>query len=116
MNRNSKYSQSVINRRLSDAYKRKHVGNPNPICEGCGQAYADDNDHTISQRRCKEIGLPELIWNSQNIVSSCRQCHQEWENYKSGKWLDHINAPERMAFIKRYDMETYNKRLNFRLL
>lgn len=106
-------TQSTIDRNLSKAYRDKHEGQPRAMCEAYPGEVANDNDHTISQKRCKELGKTELIWNPNNFVSSSRKAHKEWENWKSGAWIDHNNAAERMAFMKKEDPEGYQKRMNY---
>lgn len=106
------YTDSRIKQKLSEHYRLFDCFNYNPVCECCQKAKANDHDHTIAQARCKVIHKVELIWNRDNWVYSCRKCHQEWESYKDGKWLDHKNAAHRMMFMKMHDTEGYNKRIN----
>ena len=82
-------------------------------CESCRSRPAQDCSHTISQKRCKELHKTELIWDEDNWSWDCRTCHSEWESYKSGKNKQHHNYELRMAFIKKHDIEGYEKRLNF---
>ena len=103
--------QSTINAKLSKAYREKHAGVGIIMCECCGVERAQDNDHSIAQRRCKEIGKIELIWDKENFVSSCRKCHNEWESYKSENFRHHLNYEQRMEYLKKHDIEGYNKRL-----
>lgn len=103
-------SQRAIDRRYSKSLKEKHNGNPIAICGGCG-ARAVHNDHTISQKRCKELHKTELIWNPDNYESSCAKCHQEWESYKDGKYMKHKNHIERMMFLLEHDKEGYITRV-----
>lgn len=103
--------QSTINAKLSKAYKEKHSGAGIVLCECCGIERATDNDHSIAQRRCKEIGKVELIWDAENFVSSCRKCHMEWESYKSGEFRKHLNYDKRMNYLFNHDKQSYMKRL-----
>ena len=103
-------NQKAIDRLYSKSLKEKHAGKTFHICEGCG-AVAEHNDHTISRARCKELHKTELIWDPANYVSSCAQCHEDWENYKSGKYLNHNNVNERMSFLFKNDLATYQKRI-----
>lgn len=107
------YKQSTIISNLSRAYRDKHENNPRPICAACQQAQATDNDHTIAQRRCKELHKTELIWNPINFEDSCRGCHMEWEQYKSGEFSKHKNFERRMEVLEMHDPEGYNKRINY---
>lgn len=93
-------TQAYINRKLTELYKRRAAGRfTAPLCQGCGKAKANDHDHTISQRKCKQSGHPEWIYDNSNVVDSCRECHREWEEYKSGKWLQHLNAGWRLLYF-----------------
>lgn len=101
-------TQRQINTRLTSSYKgmmEKY------ICEGCGSSRAVDHDHTISQKRCKELHKTELIWDEQNIAFSCRTCHLDWEAYKSGKFSFHANCEKRMLYLRDHDPEGFRKRL-----
>lgn len=101
------YTQGMINSRLRDAYKWSM---PKYICECCGKKQTNDHDHTISQSRCKELHKVELIWLEGNWSYSCRDCHHEWESYKSGLFSFHKNAHKRMLVVAMYDRETFIKR------
>ncbi len=104
--------QARIKRDLTLAYELKALRTGNQTsCSGCQSTYWDDHDHTIAQKRCKEIGKPELIINVDNFEYSCRQCHIEWESYKSGEFRHHKNFARRMAFMKEHDYEGYVKRM-----
>ena len=100
-------SQSQINSKLSNAKKGWLV---KYICECCHKNQTNDPDHTISQKRCKELHKAELIWTEGNISWSCRTCHQSWESYKSGLFSNHYNAYNRMLFVAMHDPETFKKR------
>jgi hypothetical protein len=106
-------TDQTIKRRYSQAIKEKHQDSPIKICQGCGIRKAEHNDHTISQKRCKQIHKSELIYDPDNFVDSCPICHNQWESYKSGEYLDHNNAAERMLFMKQHDPEGYNIRINY---
>lgn len=104
-------SQSQINSYYRLAKIKEYEGNPFPDCQACGNTKANDCDHTIPQKRCKELNRTELIWDAKNFVPSCRKCHTEWESYGSGEFYKHRNFSERMAVVFDYDPETYIKRL-----
>ena len=108
-------NQSQINTKYSKSIRDKHIDGNYQYCQACLSNASHcghiHNDHTISQKRCKEIHKTELIWNPLNYVSSCIKCHQEWESYKSGKWIAHENMLSRLQFLKDNDYEGYIKRV-----
>lgn len=104
-------SQTQIDRRLSKAYQ-DNLKPSDFLCECCGEERAVDRDHTLSQRRCKILKLTELIWDWRNWSLSCRNCHTEWESYKSGLFKKHLNYECRMAYLKKASHEDYQKRIN----
>jgi len=103
-------SQETIDREYSKSLREKHAGKEYFTCEGCGMP-AVHNDHTIARARCKQLHKTELIWDPNNYVSSCAKCHQEWEDWKSGKYLEHHNAAIRMLYLKRNYPERYTIRM-----
>lgn len=110
----TRVSQATIDRKYSESLRDKFAfaGNQSArICEGCLKRMSINSDHTIARARCKVIHKTELIWNKYNYVRSCDTCHHEWENFKSGKWLDHLNVVERSAFYKQHDPEGWNIRV-----
>jgi hypothetical protein len=107
----SRVSEATIQRRYSASLKEKHEGSSSKVCECCRQRQAIHNDHTIAKARCKVIHKTELIWHPHNYVSSCEQCHREWENFKSGDWTLHFNIVERLFFLKEHDPEGFAVRV-----
>jgi len=105
-----KYSERQIGDRLRKAYEQTRFRR---ICECCGVSPADEHDHTISKKRCKQLHKTELIWDSGNWSDSCRKCHKIYESYKSGLFQTHKNVIERMLFIKKHDLEGFRLRLNY---
>lgn len=101
------YTQSQINRKYNQEKKGWLV---KYICECCGVNQTNDPDHTISRTRSKTLHKTELIWAEGNISWSCRECHQQWESYKDGKFSHHSNAYKRMVFTAMYDKEGFIKR------
>ena len=106
--------QAKITKKLWHTYDAmdKKAGTKRFTCQATGEfsSYID-HDHTISQKRCKQIGKPELIWDERNIVYSSRTAHMEWESYKDGMFAKHKNFHERMAFLKEHDIEGWEKRM-----
>ena len=83
-------------------------------CEACGTTDAlATHDHTISQKRCKELQKSELIYSEENIKFSCIPCHNEWESYKSGAFSNHRNVEARMIYTLEHDQEGFIKRLAY---
>jgi hypothetical protein len=80
------------------------------VCECCNINQTNDPDHTIPKATCKVLHKVDLIFLQGNISWSCRDCHNEWESYKSGKFSHHKNAYTRMIFVAIYDTETFIKR------
>lgn len=106
----SRVSQQTIERKFTEAKRDKHEGMPHPVCEAYGDVPAEDNDHTISQKRCKHLGKSELIWDPENFVSSSRRAHNEWEEWTSGKYLYHDNCAKRMRYLFDHDEQSFTKR------
>ena len=105
-------SQATINKRLSAAYAQADQETDRYICECCGKYPPAHHDHTISQKRCKELGRSELIYERANWSYSCARCHSEWESYKSGRFTKHLNYTIRMEYMQQHDPEGYAKRTN----
>lgn len=105
-------TQETIERRYAQSRAEKYQGmTATLMCQaGCGER-GNDNDHTISQRRLKDIGKTELIWHPDAYVWNCRNCHRQWENFKSGEWLTHANCSERLLFLKEHDPEGFTIRV-----
>lgn len=108
----AKITESQIQIRLSKSYREKHEDNSNIICEGCESVKAQDNSHIISKKRLKQLHKTELIYNANSYCSYCRSCHVKWENYKSGEFVNLLNIVEAMIFVKKHDIELYNKMIN----
>ena len=100
-------SQATIDRRRKEAYQNAWKIT---VCECCHEEMATDHDHSISQARCKQLHKTELIWDADNWSASCRECHSEWESYRSGKFEDHKNVVKRMLFVKKHDPQGFEKR------
>ena len=107
-----RYSETMIRARYAKALKEKHQGNGPPMCEAYPNERAIHNDHTISQKRCKQLHKTELIWNPDNFVSSSARAHTEWEAIKGGEWIHHANCEQRLAFLKEHDPEGFESRIH----
>lgn len=104
-------TQATIDRRYAKAREKKYAGITTRLpCEACGEP-GNDNDHTIAQARCKVIHKTELIWDPENFPWSCRKCHREWENFKSGDWVHHANSEQRLRYLKEHDPEGFRVRI-----
>ena len=109
------WSQVAINNKLRIAYAAADEDLDIYVCECCGKRPPVDHDHTISQKRCKELHKTEPIIDPANWSYSCRTCHEEWESYKDGKFLNHNNLEKRMAYLEQHDPEGYQKRLFYQM-
>lgn len=107
----SKVSQSYINTKLTQTYAKVDYLRDSSRCDAYHHLNWNDHDHTIAQRRCKELGKTELIWDIDNIAYSSRTAHNEWERIKSGLWEDHYNCIDRMKYVAIHDPETFEKRM-----
>jgi hypothetical protein len=106
----SRVSQTTIDKRRSDTYKRLYYGE-SPRCKGCGTR-ATCSAHIIAQARCKVLHLTELCWNPINIFPACYKCNAAIENPKGSDWKELLNIEECLEVIKKYDLELYNKFIN----
>lgn len=106
----TRLSETSINWRLSESHNAMRIDNPRPYCGGC-HGEPNDFDHTIAKARCKELHKTELIWDVDNQEFSCRNCHRQWESYKSGDWIRHMNMETRLRYLKKHDPKGYQKRI-----
>jgi len=109
--------QSTINNKLSETYKKYDAITPK-VCSGCGRGgVIMHHSHIISQKRCKEIGFPELIYRKTeigyNFVYDCMECHAIWEAVKNPAWKKLNNIFYRNNILKMFDPEGYQKRCGF---
>ena len=107
-----KWSQATIDRKLREVYAQADEVD-HYICECCGKYPPDHHDHTISRKRCKELGKADLIIDRKNWSYSCALCHGQWESYKSSLFTHHRNYIIRMEYLKEHDPGGYEKRKNF---
>lgn len=106
----TRVSEATIKARYGASLRDKYEGYSSLPCGGCG-AQSVHNDHTIAKARCKVIHKTELIWNKKCFVRSCEKCHHEWEGFKSGEWVNHLNVEERLTFLKENDPDGYQIRV-----
>lgn len=101
--------QKTINENISATYAIIDRDRPQQ-CESCHKWNVGlDRSHTISRARCKQLGRNELMWDIENIVLECRDCHTVWEN---GTWHDKsklLTWEQKSQFIKDNDDKTYKK-------
>lgn len=107
----TKVTDATSQARYTKALREKHQCNGRPTCQGCQNAHAEHNDHTIAKARCKVIHKTELIWDPENLADSCNVCHREWESFKSGNWILHKNAEQRLQYLKEHDPEGFQHRI-----
>ena len=110
-------TQSQINSRyaaICDAIKLERE----PFCQGTGRTDLPLSfSHTISRKRCKEIGKSELIWDKHNI--EIESYHEPSSNpiaahniYESGPWeqkLTLLNIERKLLYIQTHDPEQFEK-------
>ena len=50
-------------------------------CQKCGRSSGMPLDcaHIISVKEALETGRAELVWDKENIMIMCRECHQEYD-------------------------------------
>lgn len=106
-------SQAEINRRYQKVCKEIILEREN-VCEGTGRTDLPlSNSHTISQRRCKQLGKTELIWAKDNIflesMGDSTSAHFIWENEEFGEKEKLINFELKLEYIKIHDVEMYQK-------
>lgn len=110
-------TQSQINSRYAatcDTIKLERE----PFCQGTGRTDLPLSfSHTISRKRCKELGCADLIWHSGNIeIESYHEpssqpiaAHNIWE---SGSWeqrMGLLNIDRKLEFIAIHDPEQFRK-------
>jgi len=103
----SAVSQSTIDRRRSEAYRKKYVGEAHPSCEETGLP-AQGSSHILSQSRAKSLHKTELIWEPDNFFPATHETNSRWEHNDSTL----KNYWKYMEYLKTVDDEGYQKRLN----
>lgn len=99
-------TQATIDRRLSEAY-RKRYEDGHAVCEETGKC-AEGSSHIISQKRCKQLHLTDLIWNPENFFPATNEINRQWENNNT----ELKNYEKYMKVVEKYDPEGYRKRRN----
>lgn len=105
--------QAVINRKLHAVYEEID-SEREPVCSGCLRNDKPlSHSHTISQKRCKEIGKPELIYDKNNIELECfgdsSCCHDAWASGNIEKQIGLENFFKKLRYIKKNDTGQYTK-------
>ena len=89
-----------------------------PVCEGLGGTqYPLSFSHTISRKRCIELGKAELIYDKNNLElegfhepsSFPKAAHNIWE---TGNWkqkIELLNIQRKLDYIEQHDPEKYRK-------
>lgn len=87
-----------------------------PVCQGSGRCdFPLSHSHTISERRCKEIGKTELVWDEDNIelegyeppCSNPIAAHNIWEVGQIERKVMLLNFDRKLEYIKKHDPETF---------
>lgn len=101
--------QKTINENINITYTIIDRDRPQQ-CESCHKWNVGlDHSHTISRARCKQLGRDELMWDVDNIILECRDCHTVWEN---ASWHDKsklLTWERKLEFIRKNDTQTYQK-------
>lgn len=84
------------------------------FCEATGRTDLPlSNSHTISQRRCKNLGKTELIWDKDNIflesMGASDSGHYIYEHAPLAEKKKLINFEKKLEYIKKHDHELYQK-------
>ena len=101
--------QEAIEKKLRKA-KQAFVDSKEPFCEGCGRSDRRLSvSHTISVKRCKEIGKPELIYDPKNFSLDCccdsSHCHNKYESAPMEEKIKLSNFTKRFLYILEHDIE-----------
>jgi hypothetical protein len=83
------------------------------VCGGCNRSDKPLSvSHTISRKRCEEIGKPELYFDKDNLELMCYggygDCHEIWESKNKKKMARLLNWDRMMLFVKKNDIELFN--------
>lgn len=101
-------SQAIINRRRSEAYRKKYLGEENQTCFECGRR-AEGNAHLIPQSRAKSLKKTELIWEWENFVPMCHEHNVALENVGSPEFKKLNGYEYYLEIFRKYDLERYFK-------
>lgn len=117
--------QQEIKKNLSIAYNEID-SERELICTGCNKYQGGDirlsHSHIISQKDCKLIGKPELIYDKKDITYHCVDfgnnigCHRKWESKDPKIMSTLLDYESNMIFIKSQSIELYNKIVNKNIL
>lgn len=115
MIRSQSKQQARISTRIRNAKKDFWVGRPE-VCAGCKSNAYISTSHTISVKRCKELGKEHLAWDKKNFQPLCMHsptresgegCHQIWESGPQSERMNLNNYKELMAYVEQHDPERY---------
>lgn len=110
-------SQIEINRRYKETCEQIDQER-DLICEGLGRyGLPLSHSHTISRKRCKELGKVELIWDKGNIFlesyhepsSKPYYAHNIWESGSLEQKKTLLNFTRKLEYIKKHDPELYQR-------
>jgi hypothetical protein len=105
----STVTQREIDKKRSEAYRKKYQDNPHPICEGFGGKRAEGTAHIIPQSRCKKIRKTELIWDLDNMFPASHAANKAIENPKGQEWKQLKNIDKCIQFMYEHDKDLYFK-------
>lgn len=103
--------QAVIKRKLNEVYAI--IDNERePVCQGCNRGDKPlSHSHTISQKKCKELGKVELIWDKDNIEIECfgskGDCHDIWERGSIIEKMKLRNFKRKLEYIEKHDPQRH---------
>ncbi|MCH7724438.1 MAG: hypothetical protein IIC76_14035 [Bacteroidetes bacterium] len=105
--------QAIIKRKLHGVYEQ--IDNEREqVCQGCGRSDKPlSHSHIISQKRCKEIGKTELIWDKDNIEIECfgnnNDCHNVWEKGGMAKQSRMLIFDRKLKYLFLHERSEYWK-------
>lgn len=87
------------------------------VCAGCNRNEALSHSHTISRKKCNELGKSELIYDPENIELMCMSfgnvigCHNIWEGGKIADKMKLLNFKKMMVYMAAHDLEGFTIKL-----
>lgn len=110
----TRVTDKYIRQQLTKSYANKHAGQTVFPCWFQGlncEGGAVDNSHLVAKSDLKNLGLADLIWHPEMYENSCRVCHREHEQYKSGLWLFHRHTSIVLSVLHEYDLQGWKNRI-----